>query len=309
MNNVLLIDGANCFIRCYCAFPGTNMNGEPFGGVIGFLRSMKMYIDKCKPSKVIVAWDGKGGSRKRRKLIESYKKNRKPIKLNRVFNISPEEIQKNKIYQRVKLDHYLKMLPITQIVVEDLEADDIIAYLVKYFQDERKVIVSGDKDFYQLLNKDTIIFYPSKKIFITAKQCLEEFGICPINFALAKAFVGDVSDNIKGIRGIGFARLLKKFPFFAEPEKIELEQVFEFCKKDEKKYKQIIDAKEIVIKNLKAMQLYKPIVGCHGAMTIKESLSKELKFNSTNFKVEMLKDGVTDMNDSFFHQFRILSLS
>ena len=77
-NSILIIDGMNTFIRNFIVVPSMDTNGEPNGGVIGFLRSLKFLIREFKPSKVVIVWDGEGGSKKRRNIYIDYKSGRKP---------------------------------------------------------------------------------------------------------------------------------------------------------------------------------------------------------------------------------------
>ena len=162
---ILLVDGSNLFICHWSANPNLDAEGRSVGGVVGFLKSLNYYTRKFKPTKIIICWDGKGGSQKRRKLVENYKSGRRPIKPNRTYEYEFENIEKDKVQQRIKLAKYLSYLPIYEIVVENIEADDSIAYLTKYFNNNRKVIVSTDKDFYQLLDNNTIIY---NSIFLLA---------------------------------------------------------------------------------------------------------------------------------------------
>ena len=143
--------GCNLFIRNYAALPTLNGNGEAFGGVYGFLTSLRFYVSRFKPDKVVVAWDGKGGSQKRRHLIDNYKKGRRPMKLNRNYDYGNNQHDQNRIYQRLRLSKYLEDLPIKQINVDNVEADDVIAYLCFHLPEDRKILVSTDRDYYQLL--------------------------------------------------------------------------------------------------------------------------------------------------------------
>jgi 5'-3' exonuclease len=298
---ILLIDGTNLFICQFMAMPNLDGEGRSVGGVVGFLKCLKYYVYKFNPSKVIICWDGKGGSQKRRKLIEDYKHGRRPLKPNRNYDYELEDTPKDKIFQRIKLGQYLTCLPVHQITIDNIEADDVIAYLVGYYPDERKVIVSTDKDFYQLLDQKTIIYNSVKKVFKTKNNCFEEYKIYPCNFAIAKAIVGDKSDNIKGIEGVGFKKVLKLFPFLSEEKEIQLEQVFEHCKEKEKKYLKILNSKDIIIRNHEAMQLKNTIISSHSASKIKDVLEKKLTLNVVRYRTSILKDGLSciDFTDSF----------
>jgi len=307
---IFLIDGPNLFIRQWMAKPNLDSEGRSIGGVVGFLKSVNYYAYKFKPQKIIVCWDGKGGSQRRKELIKDYKQNRKPLVPNRNYDYELENTDKDKVYQRIKLAQYLNCLPIYQIIIDHIEADDIIAYICTYYLGEKKVIVSSDKDYYQLLNDNTIIYNPrikEKKYFKTLNDCFEEYKVYPYNFAILKAIAGDKSDNIKGIKGLGYKKIIKLFPFLSEKKEIELEQVFTFCEKKEKKYLDILNSKEIIIRNHKAMQLKDPMISSHSAIKIKEALEKRLILNTTQYRINLLKDGLNDID--FIESFKYLLIN
>jgi len=303
---ILLVDGANNYIRNYAVVPTLTVHGEPNGGVIGFLRSLGMFVRITTPDKIVIVWDGPGGSKKRRAIVGEYKEGRKPIRLNRNFEFEVDNPEQNKVYQRVRLAEYLQDLPLFQMSIPDIEADDTIAYLVKLFAQDEKVIVSGDKDFYQLIGDKVSVYSPTKKEFFTAEKVHTEFGVYPINFAIARAIVGDNSDNLKGIKGIAFKKLVKMFPFMTLPEKVTLDQLFEFCVKEGEKYNRFIEGKQVIINNQKIMQLDDPIISLASIQKIEQSLTKDVTFNATSFRMKSYIDGVTTFNDSFFSVFRAI---
>ena len=100
-------------------------------------------------------------------------------------------------------------------MLPSVEADDVIGYVTQYskFKEHQKVIVSSDKDFFQLCNGNTILYRPIQKTILNEARVTEEYGIHPNNFALARAICGDKSDNIKGIQGAGLPTIAKRFPF------------------------------------------------------------------------------------------------
>ena len=311
MSKILLIDGTNNFIRNYAVIPTMDNHGEPNGGVFGFLRTLGMIIRNLSPDRVIIVWDGPGGSQKRKEIMKEYKAGRKPIRLNRNFDWEMVDVDKNKIKQRYRLAEYLANIPVQQVVVDNVEADDVIAYLVKYFDEDEKFIISNDKDFLQLVSDDTKIYKRGKEDWnlVGTKEVVEKWNIYPKNFALARAIVGDSSDNIKGINRIGMKTLMKLLPLFCEEEKVSLNQLFTVCEEEDKKdktgkkYKRFLDAKELVINNLRMMQLSEPIIGPASIQKIKMSIGKEIRFNATTFRVKLMEDGITTLGDNFFNLF------
>src|SRR6478609_2794646 len=110
MTTRLIIDGSNEFIRHYSANPAMDANGNPFGGVIGFLKSLKHIIELTAADTVLIAFDGNNGSIRRRKLCKEYKHGRKPKRLNRTYELDENEEFKSKHYQAAKLREYLDFL-------------------------------------------------------------------------------------------------------------------------------------------------------------------------------------------------------
>ena len=119
----------------------------------------------------------------------------------------------NKTNQLLCLIRILYHTPVCQVFISKCEGDDIIAQLCNdNFKEHKKIIVSTDKDFYQLLNDNTTIFSPVTKVYINSNIVAHKYNIAAENFALYKALTGDPSDNIKGIKGLGQKRVLKFFP-------------------------------------------------------------------------------------------------
>ena len=91
-SHALIVDSTNLFIRNYSAVPSMNEDGQYTGGVVGFLKSLALAVRSFKPTRVILVFDGKGGSQRRRKLFPQYKENRKPpIRLNRSYDMTTEQ--------------------------------------------------------------------------------------------------------------------------------------------------------------------------------------------------------------------------
>lgn len=312
----LLVDATNIFIRCYTVVPTLGCDGQRIGGVSGFLKSLGFLVRTLEPTKVILCWDGPGGSQKRRSIFKDYKLGRKPSKparLNKNFEFEEESIQENKIYQRRRLAEYLKDLPVSQLIMPNIEADDVIAFLCKMYKEENKVIVSNDKDFHQLLDEKTRIYKPGKKEFYEVGDLMSEYNIYPYNFALARAVVGDKSDNLPGVSGLGFKSLSKYFPILSEDRKLEVSDVESFClekleeKKASKKYGSFIEQKSVVDRNYKVMQLYNPIISATSIGMIQDALKAVGGFNMTFLQKKLLEDGI-ELSGLFFKSMRVLSV-
>jgi 5'-3' exonuclease len=258
---VLIIDGLNLFTRHFVAHPATGINGEHVGGIVGFLYGLAEFTERFSPKNIVVVWEG-GGSQKRRNIYKDYKQKRRPEKLNRFYEDDIPDTVENRNSQITTLVNIIKKLPINQLYVEDCEADDVIGYLSKYkLRKNRKLIVSSDKDFYQLLDKNTIIYSPTWKKFVTSKEVKEKFSISPENFCLAKAICGDPSDNIGGVPGVGFKTLAKRIPELRGDDSVSIQEIVNKCKimveegSNLKSIKNICESESIIKRNWKLIYL------------------------------------------------------
>jgi 5'-3' exonuclease len=260
MNNpTLVLDCMNIFIRCYAANPKMSAQGFHVGGVVGFLKTLRGVCNKFSPGKIVAVWEG-GGSSRRRAIYPAYKKGKKPKRMNRFYEDDIPDSEKNKNFQIATLISMLKDLPICQVYVNDCECDDVIGYLCQYsLKDEKKVIISSDQDYYQLLNENTQIYRLGKKETVSAGDVLDLTGVTAANYCLAKCLVGDSSDNIKGIKGAGFKSVAKRFPGLGSEKECNLSEIFEAAsgKRDEKikLYREIADNFDIVKRNWRLIYL------------------------------------------------------
>jgi len=309
---VMIIDGLNMFLRSYIVVPQISKDGHPIGGTTGFLKSLQKLTREIKPTKIVICWDGQGGSRKRKQKNPNYKEGRKPIRLNRSFKVLTDEQEKeNKIWQMHRLAEYLNNFPIMQLLAEEVEADDIISYVCRYskYKVHQKVIVSSDKDFFQLLDDNTILHRPIQKVFLNRDSLVEEYGIHPNNFALARAVVGDKSDNLCGVPGIGLKTIAKRFPFFAKEDDIMIKDVMDFCDNQEsnvKAYVDIPDNEGLIKENYSLMQLYSPSLSVQTKNNIDWTIEEfKHQFNKTETNKMMLTDGINEINwTSMFEDFK-----
>ena len=127
-DKVLIIDGLNTFIRVFSVIPTTNEDGVHVGGIVGFLKSIGYVINMVSPTRVIIVFDGKGGSTRRRKIYPEYKQNRKTkYRVNRTYDFASQEDEKqNMIMQLQRCVEYLDTLPVTVLSYDNIEAYDTI---------------------------------------------------------------------------------------------------------------------------------------------------------------------------------------
>jgi len=223
-DRVLLIDGMNAFLRSFAVINYTNSQGTHIGGLVGFLRSLVYVINQTQPTRVICIFDGEGNITNRKNLYADYKGQRKIKRITNWSSFDTLEDESTSISQQlVRLIDYLKQLPISISVIDKLEADDIIGYLAPKFN--QSIIVSADQDFLQLCNDKVQVYSPIKKKFYGPKEVFDEFGLWPQNFINYKILMGDTSDNIPGVKGLGPKKLFKLFPEISGDRKLTLKEI------------------------------------------------------------------------------------
>ena len=313
---VVIIDALNMYFRAYIVDPSLSTNGQPIGGMKGFLKILQKLLRETKPDQVVIAWDGAGGSQKRRQIDKGYKAGRKPIRLNRdIRNLSESEELENKVWQQTRLAEYLNCMPVSQIMLPAIEADDVIASVtnMQSLHGWQKVIVSSDKDFFQLCDDETILHRPIQKTVLNKHRIVDEYGIHPLNFALARAIVGDKSDNLKGVGGVGLPTVAKRFPFLAEGKSCEIQELVSYCQGVEKKLKvhnNIIEHRNVIERNYKLMQLYVPSLSPQSREMIRYAIEEApQEFNKTEILKMMQQDGfgTFDWSDLFQTMKRIVA--
>jgi len=196
----LILDANNLLYRIFWVNKNIK-DGNINMATLMFLRSVKSYVDKFKPDHIYAAWD--------KKLLYPSSNFRKTTskgnyKSNRDGEVA-KEAHKNDETLRELMDH----LGIKSIYPYRLEADDVISWLTEVLHG-KKQIITVDKDLYQLIDQDTLVFNPIQKAAIT-KENFENFtkGVSLQNFLDYKSIIGDNSDNIKGLPKIGHKRAIK----------------------------------------------------------------------------------------------------
>ena len=298
MNRVVVIDALNMFIRNYIVNPMISTNGNPIGGAVGFINSVKKLMRETKPDQVIICWDGSGGSQKRRQTVKEYKQGRKPLRKNyKIEGMTEQSEKENMVWQQRILMEMLNEMPIMQLVLDRVEADDIIAMITQSpkYKGWQKVIVSSDKDFLQLLDGETILYRPIKKKAWTKKKVIEEYGISPENFVIARAIAGDKSDNLAGIKGAGLKTISKRLDFLCEDKMHTLDKVYDHCANVDSKLKffeRIVEGWDTVETNYKVMNLTPPSISVQGRQKINYVLDNfEFELNGTELKCSSVEHG------------------
>lgn len=188
----LIIDGSYLAHRSY-ASPYRLTTGELDATMIhGFIRTLNARRKEFEPNKIIVAWESHGTPNWRRELLSTYKPGKQ---LNKQFVTSQEDL---------KILLYLLNVP--QYYSPNNEADDVIARLI--LEQEKPILIyTPDKDIMQTIN-EYVHTYNGKEIF-TQKEVKYKFGVWPEDIPEFLAIVGDNSDNIQGVKGIGPKKAIK----------------------------------------------------------------------------------------------------
>lgn len=193
MDKFLIIDGNNIAFRAYYALPNLqNSKHEKTSVLFGFCNILIKTIQDLKPKYIAVAFD-KGKQTFRHKMFKFYKAKRTP---------TPTDL----LDQLPKLKELVKTMNIKVLEEDEIEADDIIGILSKSFETENYVL-SADKDVLQLVSNNTTVICPKKgvteTIFFTPETLKETMGVTPSQIIDLKSLMGDQSDNIPGVLGIG----------------------------------------------------------------------------------------------------------
>jgi len=292
-NRVLIVDGLNLYLRAFAVNGALNDNGVPVGGLTGFLRSLAYAIREVNPTRVIVVYDGQGGSQRRRKIHPEYKANRKPGKrITRwdAFKNASEEKDAMKI-QFSRLIEYLDFLPINVISIDKIEADDTIAYIAHTLLDEDVTILSADQDFLQLVDERITVWSPTKKKFYTPRMVEADYGVPAHNFLMYKVLMGDKSDNIEGVKGLGPKKLPKIVPDLLTQTTLDLDFILEHAGKGEEPMHKKISESEIQLRlNEELMDLKNPPISGELKLQIARLIEAPINLLSQNDFIMMYSD-------------------
>jgi DNA polymerase-1 len=276
-SRVLLVDSMNTFMRSFAVINSMNTQGTHIGGMVGFLRSLAYAVNLIQPTRVICVFDGEGNTTNRKNLYSDYKGNRK---LKRITNWSSfddlADESASMSQQMLRLVDYLHQLPVSIITRDKLEADDIIGYLAPKF--DQAVIMSADQDFLQLCSDSIQVYSPIKKKFYGPKEVFDEYGLWPQNFINYKVLMGDTSDNLPGVKGLGPKKLFKLFPELVGEEKVTLKEIIQkgYDKNEENGiYGNVWNFRQQLIVNEQLMSLEDPNIPDYDIEVLEKLLTTE----------------------------------
>lgn len=200
MESCLIIDGHNLLFRMFYGILGSirNSKGNEIKGVVGFISGLIKYINEFSPNSIMIVFDTETSTINKCNDYSDYKSNR--------INYLDVPDNENPFTQLPYIFEVLNYLEMPYKEIKEYEADDYIAsFCEKYSNRYRCIIVSTDQDFFQLANDNISVFNPSGKqgMMYTSQKIYEKLGVYPQQIVEYKSLIGDKSDNITGIRGIG----------------------------------------------------------------------------------------------------------
>jgi DNA polymerase-1 len=206
-----------------------------------------------------------------------------------IFQSKEEESESiNNQMQRLIL--YLKCLPVSVISIEGLEADDIIGYLthkLENFGETQEInIMSADQDFLQLLSEKTSVYSPTKKRIFKPKDVLTDFGVSATNYINYKILLGDKSDNVPGVTGLGPVKLVKLFPELTGENKVTLESIIEKSAElinENKLYLSVVERRHQLFINQQLMNLEGDFLSPDNRLLVKQAFTECYELNKYLF--------------------------
>jgi 5'-3' exonuclease len=223
----LVVDGnylLKCSYHATCNTPSYTVGGRNIGAVCEYLRKLRELLKRFNATKCVVFWDGEHGGKLRHNIYQYYKANRKNKDWYRGTTktaaqaAEDERSQRSIEAQKVTVQNYLEELFVRQTEQNMMEGDDMIAYYCQEFHEfERIIIFTNDRDACQEVRLNGVsVFLDNLKMEINRDNFNLHFPYHYTNAALVKVLIGDTSDNIKGVKGLGLPTLLEHFPEIKE---------------------------------------------------------------------------------------------
>jgi 5'-3' exonuclease len=211
MKTIVILDGNNVAYGIYSKFKQsrtgllTSQAGIPTTVTFGMLRSLKHFADNHKVDRAVVAWDTGGGSKWRKTIFPHYKANRK----------GNYDDMEDYFAELDSARDYLAAMGINQAPCSGIEADDIIGWLAKKYQNEgwKVIIYSNDEDYYQLINKTIRVWRPITNVLVDKRTAFDKKKVAPKNMYLLDGLVGQPKDNIPGACDLDKDGVMIKYGF------------------------------------------------------------------------------------------------
>ena len=313
-DHILVIDAMNTLIRSFSLLKAMNPSGTHVGGLVGFLRSLGYVTRIFDPTRVLIIWDGKGGSANRKNIDPNYKANRANSRITHwgLYDTKEEETEAL-IGQLYRTQDYLDCLPVHQIVMDKLEADDIMAWIAKKASSsnvKKCTIVSSDKDFLQLVDETIEVYAPIKKKVFTKDNIFDELKVLPENYNIVKALLGDNSDNLQGVKGLGIKTVVSQFPKLLT-EITDLDYIYKVAEENldgKKIFAKIIHNWDRVLTNFELMDLHITSLDDKEKQYVNEVLNSPVPSLQTGAFLRLLEkdkiEGITKNTESWLENYR-----
>lgn len=231
IQHTLLVDGNALYkTSLFGAKDKYNQDGQHIGGLYQFLTTLRMVLNNDLYHRVFVFWDGNFSGKLRYNIYEPYKSGRGKDYIN-----GTQPVDESELAQRRLLWDYLNELYIRQLKHEVIEGDDFIAYYcLKRKRNEKITIISNDRDMCQLIDENVRVYFCDRQIknYVDPENYSKYFDHDKSNSLLLKTITGDVSDTIKGIKGVKEKTLLSLFPEIKD-RKVTINEIIESAKKQQ----------------------------------------------------------------------------
>ena len=247
---ILVIDGNNLSYRQSVVSELHTSTGIATSVIYSILKGLTSFINKFDAFNFVICWDTHR-SRRRLALFPGYKSGRRKER-------TPEEQEwyTGFIAQIQMTRKVLDFLKIPQVSVDHVEADDLMALLGGILSKKFEVIlVSTDKDLLQCVVPNVSVYNPFKKKLFTYENCLETIGLTAEQYLFARALMGDGSDSIPGIKGVGEKTAFEMVKTLRIPNLEFLKMFISTCEKKKKVYDKVVSETALIERNLKLMRL------------------------------------------------------
>ena len=197
-NELVLVDGSSYLYRAFHALPPlVTSRGQPTGAVKGVINMIRALMKSCGHSNIAIVFDAKGKTF-RNDIFEEYKAHRPPM---------PDDLRS----QIEPIHQIIRAMGLPLLVVEGVEADDVIGTLSQIATEKgiKTLISTGDKDLTQLVNDHVTLINTMTNEILDSDGVVRKFGVKPCRIVDYLALMGDKSDNIPGVPGVGAKTALK----------------------------------------------------------------------------------------------------
>lgn len=296
------MDGNNLSYRQSVVADMQTMSGIPTSVVFSILRSLISFIGKFDASGYVFCWDTHK-SRRRIKIFPEYKMYRAKDREDEEEKEKYESFIKQINMTRKVLD----FLKIPQVSADHVEADDLMSILAGILSKKYEaILISTDRDLLQCIGPNISVYNPFKQKLYTYDNCLTELGVSPEQYLFARALMGDKSDGIPGIKGVGDKTAFEMVKSIRIPNIEFLRQFITTCEKRTKVTQRVLDESSTVQRNLKLMRLPMSL----NELEDEESTNIKAKVNASLLKCIILNERQIDRNklNALIHKLEIYNV-